>query len=369
MQSKEQLGQVWQLTRAWTWSIVRDRSTIFWMFLMPLLFVVVFGLAFGRSDVGSYRVGLAVDESIPTGAALATALREVKVFTIDKGSYEHELDKLRDGDRYVVISFGQASTASAGAAVAQQPAEVIVSYDPSRAASVQIVLPLVRQVVDSVDRALAGYTPRLQVTERSVLSDSLEFIDFFLPGIIGFSIMQSGMFAAIPLTQLRETRVLKRFRATPLPRWAVLVSQGLVRLGMALVQMVVLLVAGRLLFDVNVEANWPAVLAIVVLGSALFLALGFAVSGVARTEEAVPALVQVVSFPMMFLSGVFFPVESFPEAVQVIARVLPLTFLGDGLRQVMVGGGGLHPLWLNYLALVAWGAVSAVLAVRLFRWE
>jgi ABC-2 type transport system permease protein len=231
------------------------------------------------------------------------------------------------------------------------------------------VLPIIRQVVDGVDRGLAGYTPSLIVEERSVRSDSLKFIDFFLPGIIGFSIMQNGMFAAIPFTQLRETRVLKRFRATPVPRWAVLASQGIVRLAMGLVQMLVLMAAGRIMFGIHISSNWAAILSLVVLGSAVFLALGFAISGIARTEESVPALVQIVSFPMMFLAGVFFPVESFPAFVQTISRVLPLTFLGDALRQVMVGGGGLQPLWVDYMVLAAWGLVSGVLAVRLFRWE
>lgn len=375
MRSSAQLGQVWQLTRAWARSIMRDRSTIFWMFVMPLLFVVIFGLAFGRSDAGTYNVGVVVDESTRTGAALALALREVKIFKVSTGSYEHELAKLRDGDRHAVITLEPARSASttpaaAGSAASQpEPSEVVVTYDPSRAVSAQIVLPIIRQVVDGVDQGLAGYTPRLVVEERSALSDTLEFIDFFLPGIIGFSIMQSGMFAAIPFTQLRETRVLKRFRATPVPRWAVLVSQGIVRLVMALIQMFVLLVAGRLLFDINIKANWPAVLSLVVLGSAVFLALGFAISGLARTEEAVPALVQVVSFPMMFLAGVFFPVESFPGAVQTVSRVLPLTYLGDGLRQMMVGSGGLQPLWVDYLVLAGWALVSGLLAVRLFRWE
>jgi ABC-2 type transport system permease protein len=141
------------------------------------------------------------------------------------------------------------------------------------------------------------------------------------------------------------------------------------RLILAVAQTVVLLLVGRLLFGVQIGDNPLAMAAFVLLGGIAFLCLGLAVSGLARTEESVPALVQAVSFPMMFLAGVFWPIENFPAAVQVISRVLPLTFLGDGLRQVMVGGAALYPLWVDYLVLAGWTAVLAVLAVRLFRWE
>jgi ABC-2 type transport system permease protein len=355
-----------RLTAAWALGIIRDRSTLFWMFVMPLLFVVVFGLAFGRSDAGSYDVGLALDESTPTGAALAEAFRQVSVFKLSTGTLDQELDKLGRGDLHAVVALAPGTSASAAPAAASI---VVVSFDPSRTAAAQIVLPIIRQVVDGVDQELSGRPPVLAVEERSVRSDDLEYIDFFLPGIIAFSIMQNGMFAAIPFTQLRETRVLKRLRATPLPRWAVLASQGSTRLTMALVQTLVLLLAGKLLFDIHLTTNWLALLAFVLLGGAVFLALGFAMSGLARTEEAVPPLVQAISFPMMFLSGVFFPVETFPAFVQPLARVLPLTFLADGLRQVMVGGGSLHPAWLDFLILGGWMAIAGLLAVRLFRWE
>ena len=357
-----------RLTRAWLLSIVRDRATIFWMFVMPLLFIVIFGLAFGRADTGSYRIGLAVDESTPAGRTLVEAFRSVKPFQVSIGSVENELAKLRTGDRYAVVTMAPAPSASipAGAGTA---GTVLVYYDPSRGAAAQIVLPIVRQVVDQVDSGLADRPPLLAVEERSVRSDSLRFIDFFLPGVVGFSIMQSGMFAAIPLVQLRSARVLKRFSATPLPRWAVLASQGAARLLLAAAQTAVLLLAGRLLYQVHISANWPGMAGFVLLGGAVFLCLGFAVSGLAPTDEAVPALVQVVSFPMMFLAGVFWPIETFPGFIQPLSRVLPLTFLADGLRQTMVHGAALNPLWLDYLVLLGWLAVAAVLAVRFFKWE
>lgn len=354
-------GSFLPLTRAWLLGIVRDRSTVFWMFLFPILFVVLFGLAFGQQEVGGFRVGVSVDPSTEAGAALTQALEGVEALEVSTGDLDQELEALRDGDRYAVVTL----RSDAGG----EGAEVLVYYDPSRGTASQVVLPIVRQVVGGVNQSLSGQPPLLTVEEESVLSSDLRFIDFFLPGVIGFSIMQAGMFAAIPFVQLRVSRVLKRFSATPVSRWAILSSQGVTRLILAVAQTVVLLVVGRLLFDVHIGNNVLGMAAFVLLGGVAFLCLGLAVSGLARTEESVPALVQAVSFPMMFLAGVFWPIENFPAAIQVISRLLPLTFLGDGLRQVMVGGAALYPLWVDYLVLLGWTAVAAVLAVRLFRWE
>lgn len=363
------------LTRAWLRGIVRDRATIFWMFAFPVLFVVIFGLAFGRDQVGPFAVGIAEDVADPaqqgTVETLIATFRQVEPIALETGSRADLLARLEDGDFYAVVALEPpAQRAGAASGAGAQPATIVTLFvDPSRGSAAQIVSPIVRQVIDGVDRQLAGGQPVLIVEEQSVRSASLTFIDFFLPGVVGFSVMQAGMFAAIPLVQLRTARVLKRFAATPVPGWAVLGSQGVARLLLAVATTAVLLAVGRLLYGVHIGENWFGMAGFVVLGAVVFLAFGFAVSGLASTDEAVPALVQAVSFPMMFLSGVFWPVEAFPSFIQPVSRVLPLTFLGDGLRQTMVGGAALNPLWVDAAALSAWGVIALAAAVRLFKWE
>jgi ABC-2 type transport system permease protein len=293
-------------------------------------------------------------------------LHAVEPFDVSTGSLDDELAALRKGRRSAVVTTQTAPAASAMPAAADT---VVVYFDPSRGSATQIVVPIIRQVVESVDRELSGAPQTLIVEPRSIQSQNLDFIDFFLPGMIAFSIMQAGMFAAVPLVQLRVSHALKRFGATPIARWTVLASQGATRLVLAAAQAAVLLLVGRMLFGIHVSSNWPGMLLFLLLGGAAFLGLGFAVSGLARTEEAVPALVQLVSFPMMFLSGVFWPIDTFPAPLQTFARALPLTFLGDGLRQVMVGGTPINPLWVDAAVLAGWVLVGGILAVRFFRWE
>ncbi|MFN8558691.1 MAG: ABC transporter permease [Dehalococcoidia bacterium] len=171
--------------------------------------------------------------------------------------------------------------------------------------------------------------------------------------------MQNTLFAAIPTGATAfHPRAQALRRDTGFSRWTVLASQGLARLALALVTTALLLAAGWLLFRVRLDADWPGMVGFVILGATTFMAMGLAVSGLAPTAESVPALVQVVSFPMMFLSGKALPIESFPGVLQPLIRALPLTHLADALRQTMVGGAALQPLWLDALALAAWGLVA-----------
>ncbi len=134
-------------------------------------------------------------------------------------------------------------------------------------------------------------------------------------------------------------------------------------------QVVLLLGIGRLVFDVSIQGDRLLLAGFLALGAATFIALGFLVASISPTEEAGNAITQLVNFPMMFLSGIFFPVEIMPRWLRPIVEAMPLTYLGDALRQIMVGASALHPLPLNAAVLGGWLVLCVALSVRLFRWE
>ena len=105
------------------------------------------------------------------------------------------------------------------------------------------------------------------------------------------------------------------------------------------------------------------------LGAVAFLALGYVIASFAKTEDAANGMTSVVQFPMMFLSGTFFPIEAMPDPLQAIARLIPLTYLADALRQVMVGGAAFAPLWVCAAVLLGWLVVCFAIAARKFRWQ
>jgi ABC-2 type transport system permease protein len=168
------------------------------------------------------------------------------------------------------------------------------------------------------------------------------------------ALMQLGVFAAIPLVQQREKLILKRLNATPLPRWTLVGSNVIVRLIIAAVQTVLILGIGITVLDVEVAGNWALIAGFVVLGALAFTSLGYVIASFARTEEAANGMTSIVQFPLMFLSGIFFPLEIMPEWLRGVATFMPLTYLGDALRQTMVGGGAYAPLGVDVLVLGGW---------------
>jgi ABC-2 type transport system permease protein len=187
--------------------------------------------------------------------------------------------------------------------------------------------------------------------------------------MLGLSVMQVGIFAAIPLVADREKLILKRLAATPLRRWQLVGSNVLMRLLIALAQTVIIVVVGTMAFGVEITGSLVLVAGFVALGAITFLALGYVVASFASTEDSANGMTSIVQFPMMFLSGSFFQIDAMPDALQAVARVIPLTYLSDALRQVMVGGAPFAPLWVCFAVLIGWLVVCFGIAARKFRWQ
>jgi ABC-2 type transport system permease protein len=232
------------------------------------------------------------------------------------------------------------------------------------------VLNIVGGVVNAADQQITRRPTLLTVQPQTITASSLRTIDYFLPGILAMSLMQLGLFATAPaLVQLREQQVLRRIGVTPLPRSILLASQVAFRLTIGLTQTLIIVGVGTAVFKVQVLGNGVLLAGLVLLGALMFVALGYFISGLAKTQESVTGITQLVNFPMMFLSGIFFPVAVMPAWIRPVVSILPLTYLGDALRQIMVGAPPDNPLLLDVGILAAWLVGCSVLAVRFFRWE
>jgi len=353
----------WKLLRANMLTFVRERATLFWTFAFPLLFIVIFGGLFGGNQSPSYSVGVAGDSTSTAGQAILTAFQQTKVFTLHPGDLNAELKSLKDGNRDAVLDL----PASVG--TNQSPAQVKVYYDPTISSNQTILLPIVDQVLAGVNQRLSGVRPLLVAAPATIQTHQLRPIDFLLPGILAMALMQLGLFSAQAIVTQRETRVLRRLGATPLPRAVLIGSQVAARLLIAVLQAVVLLIVARALFKFQISGSVTQVAVFVALGALTFVALGYVVAAVSPTAETAQPVAQAISFPMLFLSGVFFPISLIPNIVQPIVRVLPLTYLSDALRQAAAGGTPYSPLWVDGVVLVAWLGVCLAVSVRFFRWE
>ena len=350
-------------------SYVRDRAALFWTLAFPLIFIFMFGFIFQSGGESRLNLGW-VDED---GSAAATQVRDG--FASQEGTEltnagkDAALEGMRQGDvdAVILVPAGYGEAVAAGAGGTGGPTPIVVYTDPSRSNLVASVYQSVQAVLGVVN--LGGRPPLVVPQPETLQTENLNFISYFVPSMLGLSVMQVGIFAAIPLVADREKLILKRLAATPLRRWQLVGSNVLMRLLIALAQAVIIVGVGVAVFGVQIVGSLLLAGVFIALGAMTFLALGYVLASFARTEDSANGMTSVVQFPMMFLSGTFFPLEQMPDFLRTIARIIPLTYLSDALRQVMVGGAAFAPLWMCAAVLVAWLVVCFGIASRTFRWQ
>jgi ABC-2 type transport system permease protein len=347
---------------------VRDRAALFWTFAFPLLFIVLFGLIYGNSGSVSFNLVVVDHDNTASSQRLAATFRAAPFFKIKSESEAQARADVRSGgvDILVVIPSGFQSQIGA-----RQPALLQMVYAGSGSNSgAQVESQLVQQVLTEYNQSVSPYTPPVELQVQSVTTQNLNSISYLAPGIMAMALMQLGLFATvIPLVTLRHEQVLRRLGATPLPRSQLLVSQVLFRLTIGLIQCGIILGVSISFFQVHIIGNLVELVGLVILGAIMFISLGYLIASLAQTVESANGISQAVNFPMLFLSGVFFPLAFLPAFLTPIVRALPLTYLGDAFRQVAVGTVPQFPLMVDVLVLAGWVVVCSLLAARFFKWE
>jgi ABC-2 type transport system permease protein len=347
-------------------SFTRDRAALFWTLAFPLIFVILFGSIFSGGN-SERTIGFADLDNTPASATLKTAFTSVSNVKLVEGSEADLLARMRKGDVSAVIVVPPSYAETVGAK--QASASLIVYTDPTQSAADGATRQLVGFVLSQVNQAATGLPPAVEPSFKTVQTNDLTFISYLVPSILGMSLMQLGVFAAIPLVADRQKLILKRLQATPLRRWQLVGSNVLMRLLIAIVQTAIIVGVGSSFFHVQIAGSWFLIGALILLGSLTFIALGYVIASFASTEDAANGMTSAVQFPLMFLSGTFFPTDAMPDALRTVARALPLTYLGDALRQVMVDGTPFSPLWVCFAVLIAWLVVCFGIAARFFRWQ
>jgi len=331
----------------------REPSAVFWTYGFPILLTVALGIAFRNRPPERIAVAVEEGEAADTIAGVLTRPDYKDTFSVAVIPPEECAERLRIGRAAVVVT----ARSTEGTFTYQ--------YDPTRPESLHAQLR-----VDNALQRAAGRTDPVTVEVQEVTRPGSRYIDFLLPGLLGMNLMGSGLWGVgFVAVDLRVRKLLKRFTATPMRRSHFLWSMVGARMLFTLPEMVVILLAGALLFDVPVLGNYLSIFVVVAAGGACFAGLGLLVASRAQRIETVSGLMNLVMLPMWLLSGIFFSTENFPDLVQPLILALPLTHLNNALRTVILEGAPLASQWLPMLVLLAIGGVSFHLAVRLFRWS
>jgi len=353
----------------------RNWQGVFWSLFFPAVIMVIFGFinfgGFNAPDVG------VVDMSKSTSSTrLMTLLGgsgSDEALNITIGNEEDLSEKLDDGDLDAIFIIPEAFAAESSRSL------ISVRADARKLEEKAVVLAVLNVALNRLFLEI-GDVPaefvlanRFGIEESSVEVDEEEFSDFLVPGIAAMAIMQAGIFGVVfSLVRFRAQGVLRRLFATPIGANHFLVGQVITRLTISLVQAYILLIAGALILDVSVGgsvAAWLSLTVMALLGGALFISLGLAISGLAKTEDTAAPLSNIIALPMMFMSGIFFPVDVLPSAMQNVVQFLPLTYLADGMREAALDGSSLLELGPELLGLGIWTIVIFSVATRVFKWE
>jgi len=342
---------------ALTWypflAMMRNIATFAFGFLFPVVFISVFGLIGGGG--GGPRLG------IPSGSDRGPAyeaLERYPAITLIPGDRVELERQLRLGklDGVVSVSGGRISLEVNSASPASQASRLFV-----------------QSVLDRLNLAATGVTsPSYQLDVSEVAGRTDRYIDFALPGQIGFAVLSTAIFGTVfGLLFLKQALILKRLLATPVHGITILLGQALARLIVSVLQTAVILALGVFAFGfqlANGLVTFAGMVGMSALGLIVFLGFGLLIAGQATDENGAAPLTNLITLPQFLLSGVFFPTDVFPAWVRVVADVLPLTFFNTAMRQVATEGAGFGEIALPVLGMCVWGLLAYAIAARTFKW-
>jgi ABC-2 type transport system permease protein len=343
----------------------RNRVLLLTSLGLALISILVFGWLFGGGTSPQVRLGVVDEDGTVVAGQVVADLRGNAALAIATGTRDEELNALRDGhrDAVVVLAAGFGSDLAAGHGRLQ------VYYDQSSPITLATTRAAVVSIVAGINSGLTHQSPALTIDEQAVSVRALRQIDWLTPGQLGMMLMWANLSVGVMLVDWRQQGILRRLAATPLGPGTVVGSQILARVVLSFVQAAILLAVAVLAFHVPIVGNWGLLALAVFVGALTMLGVGFAIGSFARDADVAQAVVILVSFPMMFLGGVYFPTDSAPVFLKPVIEALPLTYLNDALRQIVNNGAGLAAIQHDLLILSAWLVASLIVSVRIFRWS
>jgi ABC-2 type transport system permease protein len=341
----------------------RNPATFAFGFLFPVVFISIFGLIGNATP--PITIGLPTESNLTN--PITNMIKESKFVKIQESSQAELEQKMKQGKLSGIISVEPSS---------QKPLLYVIKVvtsqaNPQEAAGVN---SFVRGLADQTNLKMAGVNdPPVKVVQSEISGRQFRYIDFALPGMIGFSLLSTALFGTVfGLIYLKKALILKRMFATPTKAITILLAQGGSRLIIALLQTLLILAIGIIAFKFYLPhgvQTFAELLFLSTIGLTAFLGFGYFFAGLANDENSAGPLVNLVSLPQFLLAGTFFPTDSLPSWIQPIANNLPLSYFNMAVRKVTTEGGDITQTLPYILGLLVWGAVMYILAARTFRWE
>lgn len=330
---------------------IRRPEAVFWVYFFPVLMVVVLGIAFRNQPVETFDVDVLKGEMAESIVEKLASDQRIKPRIV---TAEEARDRLRTSKTTVLITAQNKSLD-----------KIEYKFDPMRPGSLAA-----RNLVDQQLQKALGRQDVIEANDVTFSEPGGSYVDFLVPGLLAMGLMGGGLWGVgFAIVDMRIRKLLKRFMATPMKRTHFLMGMMTSRLIFMIPQIVFLLLFAYLIFGVRINGNWLSILFIVILGAIEFATIGLLVASRAQTLEAASGLMNLVMLPMWTLSGIFFSYERFPEVVQPMIKLLPLTPVIDVLRGMMMDGKSILNYGPEIIVILVWCVVPFVISLAIFRWN
>jgi ABC-2 type transport system permease protein len=342
---------------------LRDRQSIFFSLFFPIIFMTALGFI-NRNGVDPVNIGVINDSPDPSTIEFIQELIDNPVFSVTLGFEDRLRSALEEGEQTLVIIIPEEfDTTSEGTTLR-------VLVDAAQVTELGLILPVLEKSLVEIEREFRDIEPMFDLMIEDVKARSQNYLDFLLPGLMAFTLMQLSIAGSgFNIVEFRRKGILKRLFVTPIEPKDFISSIVMARMTIVLVQLSFLIAYALLVLDVKIVGSLASFYLMIILGTFIFLCLGFCLGSIAKTQQAVMAIGNIVIFPQIFLSGVFYPIESMPDFIQPIAHLLPLSFISTGMREIAINGATLMEISSSLIGIGAWLVISFVLATRLFVWK
>lgn len=353
------------LTTVFLKIFLRDRRSIFFSLFFPVIFMTVFSLSSSREQE-AISIGIVNDSSNATAANFVQLLTESPLFDVTTGEAELLRAELVAGDQTMVLEL----PADFGDLASGSTAEINVVVDAAQVAQLGLIMPVLDQTLLSIEREFRGIEPMFSIVIEDVQARSQRYIDFLLPGLMALTLMNLSIAGSgFNIVEYRRKGILKRLFVTPIEPGDFIASIAMARMLIVLVQVSVLILFAVLFLDIRIIGSFLAFYFVIMLGTVVFLCQGFSLGSLAKTQESIGALGNIVIMPQIFLSGIFYPIDSMPEWIQPVAQLLPLSFVSTGMREIANAGATLMEIAPSLLGIGVWFVISFLAATKLFVWK
>ena len=352
--------------------LFRDKTALFFTFLFPLIFLFVFGgLNSGGNDSASFNIAIINESKSPFAKQFVGQLEKQKAFKVDKTvtKFADANEKMTRGELDATIelppTFGVVK-----ASQSYPSGQAVVHYTQNNQTAAQTLATIMQAELQSINTKLVKNETPFTVSSKQTNERSLSSFDYTFTGLLGFAVLGSGIFGPINVfPELKKMGILRRLHTTPLRVWQYFLSVMLGNAVVGLMSLGLMFAVAVAIFNLKVVGNYFELGAFLAFGIIVILGIGLALGGWAKNERQAAPLANIIVFPMMFLSGTFFPRFLMPHWLQNITSFMPLTPVIDGARLIATEGKSLLDLGSQLGVMAMWLVIVYAIAFRVFRWE